>query len=59
MAKTVSGPEQSRAGDRRASAAGSDVMADGLIRSAIIALRRAQAGLIWSEPDAAAPQEAV
>ena len=35
-------------------------MADGFIRGALIALRRAQAGLIWIEPpDAAAPQEAV
>ncbi len=35
-------------------------MADRLIRDALIALRRAQAGLIWIEPpDGAAPQEAV
>ena len=29
------------------------------IRGALIALRRAQAGLIWTEPDAPAPREAV
>ena len=35
-------------------------MGDGLIRGVLIALRRAQAGLIRIEPpDAAAPQEAV
>ncbi len=60
MAKTVSGAEQSSAGGRRASAAVGGVMADGLIRGALIPLRRAQAGLIQIEPpDAATPQEAM
>ena len=58
MAK-VSAAGPSRADVRRASAAGGGLLADGLIRGALIPLRRPEAGLIRIEPDAAAPQEAV
>ena len=60
MAKTVCSGEPSSADVRRASAAGSGLLADGLIRGPLIPLRRAQAGLIQIEPpDPATPQEAV